>query len=345
MFQWGASITVRGLESRATTVDIRRSWEATYTALSSSGKSSTDSCLQKHLTNAHALHILSNPWAPFEPPSSKTKSTFETKTSAINVSPSPQHRYDIKQIQEDTLWLSKKTNIDEVAALRVAVQEWQSRPASKLMSIPAEAVGSFKSSLNGNSLSLRLSQSSPHPGGLESGHGELNAFDEVTTRHNRLLHIHLSDRRYILKTSEYVIFAALCHIGSGDGKGKSAESLTWLETLGNSILSIWNIQEQSQNTRKNFFVSAVDALQVKIDALEKGSGWFQEEDFQEDLELGWARNQLLEIIHILQIMLTLLQSMEDLTRSDAFLAWFRLVGNFGFFQAFDPVSHIIILLK
>lgn len=314
---------------------MRRSWEATYTALSQLDKPLEDPYLRKHLTNPHAFQILSTPFASFEPPSPQTKSSFETRTSAINVSPSPHGRYDIKQIREDSLWLSKETNIDEVAALRIAVLEWQSRPALTLLQGGvSENTVSFRSTVGGINLQLlEGSQSLNQSMNATQAVGNTDSSENSKARRTMLLKIYLSERRYIIRVSQHVIFAALV----AGGKGKAPESSSPLENLGNGILSIWNIQEQSQNSKKNFFVGSVEALRSRLHGLEKGSGWL-EDDFQEDLELAWARNQLLEVLHILQIMLILLESMADLTRSDAFLTWFRFMGSVGFFETFEPVS-------
>ena len=296
-----------------------------------------DSFLQKHLTSSHALHILSTPFAPFDRPSSQSKSSFETRTSAINVSPSPQGEYDIKQIQEDTLWLSKETQIDEVTALRINILEWQSRPISQLLlGDPAENAARLNPRLGGNS--LRLSQSLKPVGSSTLSNGKSTFSNDTEARRTRLLRLYLSERRYIIKTSEHVVFAALCQGASVGGTETTLESTTWIKDLGSAILSIWNIHEQSKNTEKSIFVSAVDALQIRVDNLEKGSGWFKGEEFREELELAWAESQLLETINILQLMLILLESMTEVTRSDAFLAWFRFMGTFGFFETFEPVS-------
>ena len=162
--------------------------------------------------------------------------------------------------------------------------------------------------------------------------------NDTEARRTRLLRLYLSERRYIIKTSEHVVFVAFCQGAPAGGKEKTMEATSWIENLGNAILSIWNIQELSKNTKQNFFVGAVDALQIRVENLEKGSGWFKGEEFQEELELAWAENQLLEMTNILQLMLILLESTTDLPRSDAFLAWFRFMGTFGFFETFEPVS-------
>ncbi|KAL8783501.1 MAG: hypothetical protein Q9195_009371 [Heterodermia aff. obscurata] len=296
-----------------------------------------DPFLQKQLTSSLALHILSTPFAPFDGPTAQSKSSFETKTSAINVSPSPQARYDIKQIQEDTLWLSKETQIDEVTALRISILEWQSRPISKLLlGGPAENTAILNPGLGGNS--LRLSQSRKLIGNSRFSNGKSTSSNDTEARRTRLLKLYLSERRYIIKTSEHVVFNALCRGAWVRGKEKNPEAITWIENLGDAILSIWNLQELSKNTRENFFVSAAAALQIRVDSLEKGSGWFKGEEFQEELELDWAESQLLETTNILQLMLILLESTTDVTRSDAFLAWFRFMGTFGFFETFEPVS-------
>lgn len=313
-----------------------RSWESTYTVLSQLKEALNDSFLQKYLTSSHTLHILSTPFAPFDRPTPQSKSSFETKTSAINVSASPQERYDIKQIQEDTLWLSKETQIDEETALRISILEWQSRPISKLLlGDPAENTARLNSGLGGNG--LRLSRSSKLVGSSLSN-GKSTFSNDTEARRTRLLRLYLSERRYLIKTSQHVVFAALCQGTSAGGKDKTLEGITWIEDLGNAILSIWNIQDLSKNTNQNFFVGAVGALQIRIDSLEKGSGWFKGEEFREELELAWAESQLLETTNILQLMLILLESTTDLARSDAFLAWFRFMGTFGFFETFEPVS-------
>lgn len=133
------------------------------------------------------------------------------------------------------------------------------------------------------------------------------------------------------------MFAALSQVASTREKERAAESLSWIENLGNGILSMWAIPDQSKPADKDFFVGAVEAVQSRIQGLETGSGWLKDEGLREELDLAWARNQLLEIIYVLQIMLKLLESKTDLARSDAFLAWFRFVGTCGFFENFEPV--------
>lgn len=326
--------------------------------LSQSDRILENDSLRTHLTDHQTLDLLSEPFVPFGLPSSRTKSSFETKTSAINVPPSAQGRYDIKQIQDDALWLSKETNISETDALRVTVLEWQTRPAQRLLRESSHEAANLKSSVGRSGLagSLRSSILSPT---LASEPDASNAFVSSEARRQRLLLTYLSERRYILKTSEYVVFAALFETllhaepnPSSNSKGKApdrpwlqAESgpsspqgeAEWVAEVGNRILTHWNLDGHMESRHKNFIVCAVDVLETRTKDLEQGSGWFREEGSPEDIETAWARNQILEIIHIMQTILTVLVSSTKPTRTDALIAWFKFVDKYRFFEGFGLV--------
>jgi nuclear pore complex protein Nup188 len=94
--------------------------------------------VENYLTTPTVRALLARPFDS-SPPTAQTKSVFETKTSAINVTPSSDARYDIKQLKEDALWLSASAKIDEVSALRIVVQECQARTTAKLLGRFSEA--------------------------------------------------------------------------------------------------------------------------------------------------------------------------------------------------------------
>ncbi len=318
------------------------SWKTTFIGLSQLGHLTDDGALRRHVTDRQTFDLLAKPFSPYLPPTALSKSSFETKTSAINVSPSAHGRYDIKEIQEDTLWLSTKTNISEIEALRIAVLEWQTRPAERLLlDSPYDEAKDLRRTVgvNGLAASLRGStQSKP----VLAEQDASSTFDSSEARRERLLFIYLSERRYILKTSEYLLsvalFGASLQVESSSeskSKGKSPDrrgGRGWVEEIGNNISTVWNLDGLMQDSGDNFIVAAVNALQSRIECLEGGSGWFPEEDPREDIEAAWGRNQLLEMIHIMQAMLTLLDSSAQLIRGDALLAWFRLVRKYEFFQ-------------
>lgn len=248
------------------------------------------------------------------------------------MTPSPQARYDIKQIQSDALWLSKETNIDEVAALRIVVLEWQSRPGLKLVLGNTDDDSATIKDDSGVFSRQALTGASASPAFDKAPSERL---DQPDVRRQRLLELYFSELQYILKTSEYTTFTALCEATSPAGKSE----IGWLEKLGNGILTEWNVHGHVAGSKENILVTAVQALGTRVQALENGSGWFKDESAQEELETSFARSQILEMIQIMRIMLVLLESSTKMSRSDVALAWFRFMANLSFFESFEPVSQ------
>lgn len=311
--------------------------------MSQSEKLALNSGIEPHVADPQALYCLINPFSPFPAPTPQTKASFETKTSAINFAPSPQGRYDIQQIKDDSLWLSKETKIDEVAALRITVLEWQSRPAFKLL---REDLGdTAKVAGNASSqVAFAASQSSLLARSSFVRRDATSTFDTVDARRERLLEVYLSERRFIIKTCEHIVFAALCDPTSQDVNGKSTDKSGWIAKLGHDILVAWNIHGNVRDTKENFFVGAIEAIDIRLQSLEYGSGWLKDEGSRDELGMAFARNQILEMIHIMQIMLTLLESSTRVSRSDACLKWFRLMATFGFFEHLQPVMSQLYLV-
>ena len=282
------------------------------------------------------MHLLAHSSSPYSAPTPHSKSTFDTKTSSIHVPLSGNPRYDIGQIKEDTLWLSKETKIDEVSALRIAVLEWQTRPAVQLLrGSLVEESAILADGIGGSQLQASFSGAASSLFGKSSGLGA-NApapFNDVGPRRRRLLETYLSEHRYILKTSEYVAFAASCEVDV------ISQASSWLEEVGSAIISTWKGGTPAQSKSKNFVAEAVDALRSRIESLMRGSGWLSDESQQEEIELAWARNQILEMIHIMQILLIRLHlSSTKLMTPDAILPWYRLMNECGFFDTLQLVS-------
>lgn len=328
-----------------------RSWKNAFTRISQLGGVLDDGALKQQLSEPETLRILSRPFSPYAEPTSKSKSSFDTKTSAINIPPSPHGRYDIKQLQDDTIWLANVTNIEEVAALRIVVVEWQTRPADQLL----------RGSLNNEISHLPIA----------GGNGELkrpssilrssnsrrdlaeNAGDSISeTQRERLLQIYLSERRYILKTCEYIISKCSLEVSPNEVvqtgsnfEGGSPDEPSWIEEIGGKILAVWNPDGLMEDGRQYFIQTAVNALQSRIDNMEKGSGWFPDEGFRVHLEIAWGKNQVIEMIHIMQIMLVLLGSSKKLVRAEILLSWFRFMTRYGFFEKFELVITNLCKLR
>lgn len=351
MFGWKTPITV---SVGATGYNVKSyltplsSWKTTFIGLSQRAEIVNDEALEKHIKDNQTIELLTNPFSPYTRPTSKSRASFETKTSAINVSPSSHGRYDIKQIQDDALWLSEETNTDEVVALRITVLEWQTRPAHRLLVYDASddyqdymnTVG-----INGLASSVSNSQLLVAPGHLRPKEDDAKFFEDSRGRRQRLLHIYLSERRYLIRTCEFIIFVALIEafaqssfLNGHQPKDKSPDMPAWLTEVGNQILAAWDLNGLAEDSDEHFTIYAVDALRLRFQTLQRGSGWSRDEPYWEQIEQAWEKTQVLEIIHIMQLLLTLLMTSRKLTRSDTALAWFRLMKENAFFEDFEIVG-------
>lgn len=280
--------------------------------------------------------------SPFSPPTTQTRAAFETQTSAIHITPTSSGRYEIKEIKEDSLWLSTEVGIDEVTALRIAVLEWQARPAAWLLRGTAGTDGAGNE-LHGGKKSLRSSLLRSNSG-FESGGAEAaERFATSQERRLRILDLYISERQYLCKTATFITFGALNATASrlsrdAEEAQQSQEGLSWLSETASVITAKWKLSSAASTSGNYWIVDAIAALEVRFQNLGRGSGWLKDEDTAIEVELGWCRMQLTEIVSILRIILTLVTSQTTLTRSDVFRSWFGLMGSYDFLEQFDLVS-------
>lgn len=232
--------------------------------------------------------------------------------------------------------------------MRIIVLEWQTRPANRLLMNDAYddyqeyfntlGINGLASSVFKPESSFVVRQSIPKD-------KDAKLFDDVKGRHQRLLHIYLSERQYLIRTCEYIIFGTLFEIYPhqsdeirDQSKDISLEMPEWLAGVGDQILVAWNLDGIAQNSDKHFTVDAVNALRLRCQALRSGSGWFGDEPDFEQIDQAWGKNQFLEIIHIMRLLFTLILSSTKMSRSDTLLAWFRLMDEYGFLNNLNLVG-------
>ncbi|KAL8942916.1 MAG: hypothetical protein Q9216_001391 [Gyalolechia sp. 2 TL-2023] len=314
------------------------SWKTTYLGLQQLEPTSASESLEKHLTDSHTLELLKHSFSSYPPPTAQTRSSFETKTSAINIVPSAQGRYDIGQIQEDSLWLSAEARIDEVTALRIVILEWQTRPAAQLQeSVLVADVPALGRSFGGSSFQPAISSTNPIFAyqALPIDTRSTEYLQSADARRGRLLEIYLAESRFRLETCKYLVFTALYETGDGNAAASSSVP-DWVEAVGHEILTSWDLLGVSKLLGNNTLVSAIDAIRACVKSLENGCGWFRDKDAQEPFQAVWCEGQILDILAIMEIMLVSAGALTQLSRSDVVLAWFRLMSDYGFFDTFEP---------
>lgn len=224
------------------------------------------------------------------------------------------------------------------------VLEWQSRPAGQLLDSREDNIrlqdlvtdGGVHSSLVGSKFTVCQDSSL-------LGRDDTETFNSSKERHVRLLYLYLHERRYLLKTTEFLVSCALNKLptqepnASETQHGSGVIGDRWMEEIGAAIIKSWEVTEKSSASRFHWIVDAVAALDLRIYSMRTGCQWPRDQDNAEELGLAWSRNQLLEMIHIMKLILIIVDSNRTLPRSDILLAWYRLMGRCSFFENFELV--------
>ncbi|KAG4434290.1 hypothetical protein IFR05_010234 [Cadophora sp. M221] len=314
------------------------SWKSVFSATTSNVDLQEDhtTVIESFLTDPQVLGLLGNPYAAYPPPSAQTKNAFDTKTSAINVTPSSNAQYDIKEIKEDALWLSKAANISEVSALRIVVEECQSRAAAQLLGpFSEEELASIRDAAGNNRYSSSI------PVGLMSQGADPQQtqrdFGTEESRRKRILRTYLSERRHLLKCSERIFhqlfLAADTEESDDENRSKGpATSPTWLERMG--LAFHVKLNQDGFPSPDDNLLRCIGGITTNMKNLMAGSGWFSKEGGREDVEFDWTRTQITEAIHSMELMWQfIVYYCHKPCSSDVVLAWFRLQQDYGFFNS------------
>lgn len=311
-----------------------RSWETAYAALCDPETAAKSASLNIFLHDAGNLQTLSNPWKPFPDPSAQEKAKFDSKTAPISVTPSPNSGYNIEEIKTDALWLSKLVNISELAALRLVMIEWQSRPTVQLLSGLTEEEALSVHDAAGLS-NLGASTFVPNSSIITSPSslGD-DQFENGEQRKLRLVQTYLTTRISILRASQILI-------SWGTAKGlRQAETYgedyrvcdDWLEQLGQDVAS----RQGGQGLD-----SCIQAIKHRWAALTNGFTWevSETESIQEAAIELWMTAQVTELVHILHIAFVHADLLaKKFVPSTTVELWFKTVAEMNFFSNIALVS-------
>jgi nuclear pore complex protein Nup188 len=132
-------------------------------------------------------------------------SEFETKTSAIYVTPNSNGKYDINTIKEDTKWLSKNAKINMMAALRIVAIEFQNRPASHLQGpLSLQDTVNLQDGAGDNQDKSPSRRAAFDDSGASDADTLWNTFQEEPSRRRRLFAAFLSEKQHFFMAASYV---------------------------------------------------------------------------------------------------------------------------------------------
>ena len=269
---------------------------------------------------------LLNAFEPFPPPSPIAKAELEKSTSAVNASCGQKAPYDVKQVKDDTLWLANEAKVEETAALRIAVLEWQLRPRDRLLWSDPDGAAFAADTTMGASFNASASFSQSFLAEVRAADGSFETEDE---RRARLLRLYLQERLHVLRLADLLIRFYMEH-------GSSKDRTPQLLETGKSLFSAICKTEAKAIKHESCVHEFVGALQQRINRIESGSGWYANEGGSDLLELAWSQAQVDEMVPILQLTLSVVYKAVPSSKST--LSYFELMKERHFFD-FNLVSH------
>lgn len=286
--------------------------------------------IKNFLEEEEVIALLANPYHTPQP-SPQSKNAFDTKTSAINITPSANAQYNITEIKEDALWLSKATNTEELAALRLVVEEYQSRATSQLLGPFSEGE---LASIRDAAGSSKYSSSIPTPLTLRGRDAEDIRKDFATqqSRRRRIFRLYISERQYLLKCTEWILGVLFDTLLDGNTYVPNDPNFgpAWLTACLNAF------RLKLVSNENQLLLRYISGIEKNMENIGKGSS-FEEEGRRDDPE-QWFRSQITEAIHSMELMWQVFHYTSALASSEVVLRWFRLLRDLEFFSTFLTVG-------
>ncbi|KAJ8112981.1 hypothetical protein ONZ43_g5263 [Nemania bipapillata] len=335
------------------------SWKLVASALMDpSGRRQSSPIIIDFFNDPLVQSFFTSPSSAFEPSSDKSThhTTFEKKTAAIHVTPTPNDKYDISVIKEDALWLSKNARINEVAALRVVVIEYQLRPASQLLGpISNQDVASLRAATGaGNSQTTNIIPGLSLTASLDASEIQAN-FDKLESRRQRIFQTYLSERRHYAATNDYIFTLML------QEKLPTSPATDASSSIRNSLLNVYGISpKQAQKSTADIPTKTCHALIAQYvsllpDCIQRASTGLESVVQDKDLvtegaQESWMHTSLTEMLHRMTILFQLLDRSSDSFVSDTIAQqWFSLVKDLAFLnqlQGFPgSISDLMVPLQ
>lgn len=310
------------------------SWRHISTALSDqSGQRQTCQAVTSFLADNYVRSLLKDPSAVFAPPSEAAKKEFDTRTAPVNVTSVPDH--DVKTFKEDSEWLSRNANLNLVAALRVVLVEFQSRPSRHLQ----------------GPLSSQDAANLQEAAGLQNGQGasflsELGAssaldsdeiaadFERADSRKRRLFDTLLAERRCFMMTMDYLHSIRLYG------------QLPIFASVHQDLALLYELQgpTYAKDETASLIPAYLKIVSGCMNSIEAGFRSLTDEPLLliDEMELDWLRSLLTEIVHALSVVFQIADCLgNDFPPSGAINQWFSLMDLYNFFDSIQPVRHAI----
>ena len=288
------------------------------------------------LKDEYVLRLLKAPSKAFEPPTPQTRSDFDTKTSAINVVPSPNDPYKLDEIKRDVLWLSGVAKISEVVALRIAVLEYRSRPQSHLSGpLETKDVAHIREAAEISDAVASGVLALLNVSATADGETTMANFEKESSRRRRLLATYLSERRSFMSTADSLMTFLLYSAPS---------SLAPQVDAARRAIAIKGFNfDEAANLNVAVFADLapkyIDLLEGCVSRCQSDPEITDADVFTEELQADWVRTAMTEAIHAISLAFQVIDIRGSAFASpDIVIQWFRLMDAVYFFDTLGGVS-------
>lgn len=291
------------------------------------------------LTDPYVHQLLKNPAQAFSPPTAQTKTDYETKTAAINVIPAPNDPYNVSEIKADAKWLSDAVNVNEVAALRIVVLEYRSRPESHLTGpLSSQDIVNIQEAAGVSDAQATSILALLNVASVEDAETAWAAFEAESGRRQRILGTYLSERRSFMGAADSTItFILHGRVGSIGVQVDTLRHIVARDGFGFDEINI-NVSVFEQ-----LVPGYLRELERCSNFLQAGPSISIADIWTEQLQMDWIRTALTEAIHAMSFVFQVL----DLT-GNAFASpeivqlWFGPMEVMEFAEvAGVSVAHLI----
>ncbi|KAK4123921.1 hypothetical protein N657DRAFT_433917 [Parathielavia appendiculata] len=308
----------------------------------------TSTAVSAFLRDGYVHQLLRKPTRTFAPPTNQSKLDFETKSGAINVVQSPNDPYDLDTVKDDARWLSKNANINEVAALRIVLVEYQSRAHSHLTGpLSTQDVANIQEAAGvGDAQATAILALLSVTTAVDAESTWAN-FESDTKRRQRLLATYLSERRSFLAAADALLAFLLHSPSSGTGSE--------LDPLRGSVLKeAFGFDESSAKpetsrlyalapTYLGTLEDCFNRTQAAPESLDRGM-------LDDQFEVDWIRTALTEAIHAMSLAFQILDLRSSMFAAPEIVTqWFALMDACEFFEpvvgGHDLIAELILPLR
>ncbi|KUI56248.1 hypothetical protein VP1G_03564 [Cytospora mali] len=320
------------------------SWRLVASALQdASSERLTSRSVSNFLRDPYVHDLIRSPSKAFDKATPQTKSDFDTKTAAINVTPTPNDKYDIKTIKEDASWLSKNVEINEVAALRIVVVEFQTRSQTHLSGpLSTQDIINLQQAVGADGTQASSLLASVNATETADAEAIWTEFNTETGRRRRLVELYMSERRYFMAVVDDAHNLMFEEAPGAPDTAKAALAGCLLHaSFGAGAVS--DLKNETLESRLSTYLGLIPECLAYPEAGLKSM--LTGPVYSEDLELDWTRTFLTETLHLLSSIFQITDRFTTFLSADVVSRWFKFVDAYGFLdqlQALDEQTAEVI---